>query len=182
MTKQVTGFDLSKVAEYREQVTIGLSENGGETVTLPLIKLKDSYIAEIFISRLDALTAEWASITAAYQNRLAQYAKIKKESENLPDQEMQKADEFYRGLQEITSSIQEAQERQSGVIRKVRKITGEITEFLKQYLTGTGVLERLEECDDAMTHKVLHAMLYGTSALALSDDATAESEDDVKKN
>ena len=70
----------------------------------------------------------------------------------------------YEAFKQVTVAIEESQKHQASLIKRVRAITEEIHEFLAPYLEGLGVIEVLQEADDAMTQKVLYAMLYGTAA------------------
>lgn len=178
---QVLGFDLSQAADLRERVTIGVAEN--RTVELPLIKLKDAYLAEIFCNRIDALMAEWATVSASFEGRILEYQRLKREADEAAEKNKDETidpDEFYEGLQVINEAVQNSQKRQTELIRKVREVTEEIQDFLKPYLKDTEVWDLLQECDDAATHRVLGAMLHGMDAFKEPEDAES-GEDDVKK-
>lgn len=171
----ISGIDLSKVAEYREQVTVALDDKGG-VVTLPLIKLKDAQMAEMFISQLDAIQSEWAAITALYEAKAVEGQKLAEQAD--VDGEISKVD-YLKSLKLVTAQAMETQGEHIELLKKVRRVTNGIHEFLEPYLAGTEVLQMLKEHDDVVTQKVLYAMLYG--AAALKDDLK-EKDDDVKKN
>lgn len=187
MGKQIIGIDLEKIAEYRERVEVGVSKD--RTVLLPLIKLKDAHIAEIFLSRLDAIRTEWAIAIASYKNKAGMYAnlklKVEGEEEASGTAPEMSADEYYEAFKQVTVAVEESQKHQASLIKRVRAITEEIHEFLAPYLEGLGVIEVLKEADDAMTQKVLYAMLYGTAAFTEEGELAnkeADSPEDVKKN
>jgi hypothetical protein len=190
--KTVTGIELKRVEDYRESAVVGIGE--GENVVLPLIKLKDSHLAEVYLSRLSTISAEWEGVTARsslYRNMLAQYAEQTKDelrqvtqaADAVKDEE--DSPEIYDDViarlvrsgtmteHEIMRSIGELQERLSQMIKQTRKITIEIQEFLAPYLEGTPVLEILQNSDDVHTQQVLYAMLYGAGGF--------EKEEDTKK-
>ncbi len=190
--KTVTGIELKRVEDYRESAVVGIGE--GENVVLPLIKLKDSHLAEVYLSRLSTISAEWEGVTARsslYRNMLAQYAEQTKDelrqvtqaADAVKDEE--DSPEIYDDViarlvrsgtmteHEIMRSIGELQERLSQMIKQTREITIEIQEFLAPYLEGTPVLEILQNSDDVHTQQVLYAMLYGAGGF--------EKEEDTKK-
>lgn len=190
--KTVTGIELKRVEDYRESAVVGIGE--GENVVLPLIKLKDSHLAEVYLSRLSTISAEWEGVTARsslYRNMLSQYAEQTKDelrqvtqaADAVKDEE--DSPEIYDDViarlvrsgtmteHEIMRSIGELQERLSQMIKQTRKITIEIQEFLAPYLEGTPVLEILQNSDDVHTQQVLYAMLYGAGGF--------EKEEDTKK-
>ena len=190
--KTVTGIELKRVEDYRESAVVGIGE--GENVVLPLIKLKDSHLAEVYLSRLSTISAEWEGVTARsslYRNMLAQYAEQTKDELRQVTQaavavkDEEDSPEIYDDViarlvrsgtmteHEIMRSIGELQERLSQMIKQTRKITIEIQEFLAPYLEGTPVLEILQNSDDVHTQQVLYAMLYGAGGF--------EKEEDTKK-
>lgn len=179
MSSVISGIDLSKVAEYREQVQVTLNKEG-DVLVLPLIKLKDAQIAEMFVAQLDSIQSEWAAITALYDERALRAQTLKLEAEASGD--MSKED-FIIGLKEISAKAMEAQGEHLELLTKIRKVTDKIHEFLLPYLEGTGVIEILKEQEDALTQKVLFAMLYGKAAFdEEKEEDSEEDKDDIKKN
>lgn len=178
MSSIISGIDLTKVAEYREKVTVTLNEEG-DTLTLPLIELRDAQIAELFVAQLDSIKSEWAAITALYDERALEEQRLKQKAEKSTDLTNE---EFIKGIKNIAANAMEAQGEHQELLRKIRKVTDKIHEFLTPYLEGTNVIDILREQDDAVTQKVLFAMLYGKAAFDEDSEEDIEETDEENKD
>lgn len=173
MTKLISGFDLAKLAEWREPFEVKLSED--KTITVPLITLRDANRAETFLKRADTIAAQYALLASRLNDR-AMAAQAAKEELN-GNAECTSKDQVLDTLKLATDDIMQSQKDSDSLIVQSNQLADEILSFLQPYLGQFDVIPILKEKEAQTTIRLLSGMLYGVAAFEQKKEEATKAEE-----
>jgi len=173
---EVVGIDFEALNNFRENVEVKFPN--GNLVKLPLITMRDSGKANLYLRQFDLLRTKYA-LEATRLTQIGDGADEQGEVENNAQN--------LELLKKATDVAMESVERSKELIDKTNELVDEVLVFIEPYVRGIKATETedfttfLKNSEPSFTARTLQCMLYGQAALK-EEEESAEEEDDSKKN
>ena len=173
---EVVGIDFEALNNFRENVEVKLPN--GNLIKLPLITLRDSGKANLYLRQFDLLRTKY-TLEATKLTQLGDSA----DEQGEVDETVQNLDL----LSKATDVAMEAVERSKQLIDKTNDLVDEVVSFIEPYIKDMKISDTedfatyLRASEPSYTARTLQCMLYGQAALKEDEEETTEEEDDSKK-
>lgn len=173
---ETVGIDFEALNNFRENVEVKFPN--GNLIALPLITMRDSGKANLYLRQFDLLRTKYA-LEATRLTQLGDGAEEQGEVENNAQN--------LELLKKATDVAMESVERSKELIDKTNALVDEVLVFIKPYVKDIQATETedfitfLKNSEPSFTARTLQCMLYGQAALKEDEEEPTEEEDDSKK-
>ena len=173
---EVVGIDFEALEAFRENVEVKFPN--GSLVKLPLITMRDSGKANLYLRQFDLLRTKYA-LEAANLTQLGQGAEEQGDVENTA----QNLELLERATDMAIASV----ERSKELIDKTNSLVDEVLKFIEPYIKDLKASENetfaafLKASEPSYTAKTLQCMLYGQAALKEDNEEESNEEEDESK-
>ena len=173
---ETVGIDFEALNAFRENVEVKFPN--GSLVQLPLITMRDSGKANLYLRQFDLLRTKYVLETT----------KLTQLGESADEQgEVEDSKQNIELLSKATDVAMESVERSKELIDKTNALVDEVIQFMTPYIKDikaddkTDFVTFLKTSEPSYTAKTLQCMLYGQAALKEPEDEESEQEDESKK-
>lgn len=174
---ETVGIDFEALAAFRENVEVKFPN--GSLIKLPLITMRDSGKANLYLRQFDLLRTKYTLETT----KLMQLGAGAEEQG-----EVEGTEKNLELLAKATDVAMEAVERSKELIDKTNALVDEVLTFIAPYVKDIKADENedfvtfLKNSEPGYTAKTLQCMLYGQAALKEeTEEEESEEEDEAKK-
>jgi hypothetical protein len=173
---ETVGIDFEALEAFRENVEVKFPN--GSTVKLPLITMRDSGKANLYLRQFDLLRTKYT----LEATRLTQIGAGAEEQTNV-----QNTKENLELLSKATDVAIDAVEHSKQLIDKTNELVDEVLTFIEPYVKDIKASDTedfitfLRKSEPSYTASTLQCMLYGQAAFKQDEDADSDEEEDESK-